>query len=81
MKEDLSFKTIKDAVIYNSSEVHFGYKGKYYWIAHYNNGSHLSDEEESTQYFNNAEELFKNATINGKSLEEIWDDVEVDSVS
>jgi len=38
MNEDLSYKTIKKAVIDLYSEVHFAYKDKYYWIAYYKNG-------------------------------------------
>jgi len=81
MYEDLSYNTIKKAVVNLYSEVHFAYKDKYYWIAYYKNGLHLSDDEGNAQFFNDAQSLFDNATIEGKHLEEIWDEVEVDSVS
>jgi hypothetical protein len=79
--EDLSYKTIKNAVINLYSEVHFEYKKKFYWIAYYKNGIHLSDDEGNTQYFNDVKSLFDRGIIEGKHLEEIWNDVKVDSVS
>ncbi len=81
MGEDLSYNTIKKAVVNLYSKVHFAYKDKYYWIAYYKNGLHLSDDEGNAQFSNDAQSLFYNATIEGKHLEEIWDEVEVDSVS
>ena len=55
MDEDLSYKTIRKAVVNLYSEVHFAYKDKYYWIAYYKNGVHLSDDEGNTQYLNDAQ--------------------------
>lgn len=81
MDEDLNYNTIKKAVFNQYSQVHFAYKDKYYWITYYKSGIHLSDDEGNGQFFNDAQSLFDNATIEGKHLEEIWDEVDVDSVS
>jgi len=66
MNEDLSFKAIREAVINIRSQVHFAYNDKYYWIAHFNEGVHFTDDEGNSQLFKDAQSLFDHATIEGK---------------
>ena len=54
-------------------EFPFDIAGKGYWISHSEHGYHLSHDENDYQDFKTAEELFKNAEINGKTLLELWD--------
>lgn len=81
MDEELSFEAVMTDVVKRHSELHFSYKGVFYWIAHFDKGSHISDENGNTQYFNNAQTLFQEATIRGKHLSEIWSEIEIDSLN
>ena len=73
-----SYEAVRhNAIVYNQ-EIHFLYNGRYYWVAHSQNGrSHLSDESGNTQSFTSCRELFENARIDGYSLKDIWEKVTV----
>ena len=74
-----SYEAIRHLIVLYNNEIHFMYKGIYYWIAHAPNGtSHLSDDFENTQTFDSSQDLFEHARIDKKSLKEIWPDVVVD---
>ncbi len=81
--DDPSWKTyeaVKHSAIVYGDEIHFSYKGKGYWIAHTSDGrSHLSDDLGDTQFFNSCRELFENARIDYRTLDEIWAEVIVDT--
>lgn len=66
--------------LYTETRSIFFYRGKDYWIAHTNDGIyHLSDNLGNTQLFNSCRTLFEDARIDGSTLEEIWEDVDVDA--
>jgi hypothetical protein len=61
-------------------ELHFKYKEKEYSISHTIEGSYLSEFYGEYQSFNDHAELLQKGTIEGKSLKDIWDDVEVTTI-
>ena len=81
--DDLSWKTyeaVRHNAIVHGNEIHFTYKQRNYWIAHTHKGlSHLSDDLGNTQEFNSCRDLFKEARIDGDTLEDIWKNVIVDA--
>ncbi|AFK85432.1 MULTISPECIES: hypothetical protein [Thermoanaerobacterium] len=71
LKEDLSI----------GHEVEFLYNGEKYSISHNEKGWYLTKFSDNIyQSFCNSEELLKKALINNKRIEEIWDNVVVESV-
>lgn len=75
-----SYEAVRHNVIVYNQEIHFLYNGRYYWVAHSDNGlSHLSDELGNSQCFTSGRELFENARIDGCSLKDIWEKVTVDA--
>lgn len=75
-----TYKAVRHCAIIHGNEIHFFYRGKDYWIAHTNDGIyHLSDNLGNTQLFNSCRTLFEDARIDGSTLEEIWEDVDVDA--
>lgn len=75
-----TYEAVRHSAIVYGNEIHFSYRGKSYWIAHTNDGlSHLSDDSGNTQIFNSCRTLFKDARIDGRTLEDIWEKVDVDA--
>lgn len=75
-----TYKAVRHNAIIHNSEIHFLYGKKDYWISHSLYGrSLLSDNLGNTQEFNSCRNLFDEARIDNKSLEEIWIDVIVDT--
>lgn len=71
-KEYLEFKNL----ISMGEELNFYHQNDEYWISHNPNKSYLSRTKDSySQEFNNYEELFENATINGKKISEIYSEL------
>lgn len=58
-------------------EISFIYKGDRYWISQDLKKYYLSRVKDSfTQDFNSIDELFENATIDGKTLSSIYNELE-----
>lgn len=75
-----SYEAVRHNVIVYNQEIHFFYNGRYYWVAHSDNGlSQLSDELGNSQRFTSGRELFEKARIDGYSLKDIWEKVTVDA--
>ena len=75
---DYSYASIK-AEILSGRELHFFYKKKQYSISYNHEGWYLTEfYNPHDQAFKSAEELLSAAKIDGKNLEEIWKDIEVD---
>jgi hypothetical protein len=80
LEKEFPYNFIREAIL-NGRELHFYYKETEYAIAHWKKGSTLGSEiPEHRQEFLSALELIENATINGKKIEEIWDEVTVISL-
>lgn len=63
--------------IANGEEYSFTYQNEKYWISHNSEGNYLTRIRGSyTQEFDTPETLFKNGTIEGKLLAEIYMDIE-----
>ena len=55
----------------------FEYCGKRYWISQNSNGCYLTRESDGySQDFKSAKDLFDNARIDGKTLLQIWKEIE-----
>lgn len=68
------------AQLYAATKFIFFFRGKSYWIAYADDGkAHLSDNTGNTQWFDSCRALFKDARIDGDALEDIWEEVIVDS--
>jgi hypothetical protein len=71
LKEDLSI----------GHELHFYYGKEKYSISYNHEGWYLTQYgNEEDQAFMNSEELLEKATIDNKSLEEIWKDIIIDVI-
>ncbi|GAQ19770.1 cytoplasmic protein [Oceanobacillus picturae] len=62
--------------IHIGHEIEFTYKGKRYITLNVLEGFGLCEDNVSVSYYKNPEELIKNGEIDGKSLKDIWNDVE-----
>jgi len=59
-------------------EFQFYYLGDEFWISRNKEGLYLTKGKNSfTQSFLTAEELFKNARIDGKTIFELWEMIEI----
>jgi hypothetical protein len=59
-------------------EFSFYYHEERYWISRNENGYYLTREKDSfTQSFKNPEELFKYGRIEGKTILELWNLIEI----
>ena len=57
-------------------EYSFDYNGEEYWISQNKEGRYLTRSRDSyTQDFETVEELFANGRIEGKTIAEIWGDI------
>ncbi len=59
------------------NRVSFSFQDHIYHINEHSNQWHLSDYEFDLQSFRTAEELLKQATLDGKPLKEIWDNTKI----
>lgn len=76
MKKNQHYLEIKERVGWGE-EFWFRYKGKEYWISQNEPKRYLTKVEGSeTQEFLSTEELFLLGRVEGKSLLEIWDEIE-----
>ncbi len=77
MKENMHYKEIKERVGWGE-EFSFYYNDKQYWISQNDpKKRYLTKVEGSeTQEFQSTDELFKLGRVEGKSLLEIWDEIE-----
>jgi len=58
-------------------EYNFYYNNEEYWISKNKEGNYLTKVSDgSTQCFPNSEELLENAKIDGKTIKELWDDIQ-----
>ncbi len=57
-------------------EIEFTYKGKRYIALNAEEGFGLGENNNECSYYKSPEELIKNGEIDGKSLKDIWNDVE-----
>ena len=74
--KNMSYEEIKDRVSWGE-EFLFYYKNEEYWISQNNSGRYLTKTAGSvTQEFQTTEELFENGRIEGKTLLEIWADIQ-----
>jgi hypothetical protein len=78
---EYSFDELKYDIIKIGHEVEFYYMNEKYSISRDKEGWYLCKfGDENYQSFATAEELISKATIHGKSLEDIWGDVEVETI-
>lgn len=76
MEENMRYNEIKERVGWGE-EFSFYYNGKKYWISQNKSGRYLTKVEGSeTQEFRSTDELFQLGSVEGKSLLEIWDQIE-----
>ena len=71
-----TYEAVRHSCMVEKNEILFEYDQRYYWIAYTNKGlPHLSNDLGITQMFDSCNDLFENARIDNKSLEEIWEKV------
>ena len=59
-------------------EFQFYIQGESYWVSRNQNGVHFTREADSfTQTFDSPEVLFEKVKINNKTIEELWEDIEI----
>ena len=75
-KEFMEYKDLVQRVGWGE-EFLFEYHGANYWISQNANGRYLTRESDGySQDFKTTYELFNNAKIEGKSILQIWDEIE-----
>lgn len=73
-----SYEAIRHDVVVLNQEISFTYKDRYFWISHSKSRAYLSDNFGNSNVFDSKKELFESARIDGKRLNEIWDDIVID---
>ncbi|WP_421503011.1 hypothetical protein [Enterococcus faecalis] len=71
----MDYRKMADSIAYGE-EYNFLYKGKEFWISQNSEGNYLTEVGGETQSFKNSQELLANARINGKTIEDIWEDIQ-----
>ncbi len=56
-------------------EYNFYYKDAEFWISQNDDGNYLTEVGGTTQIFKSAEELLENAKIDGKTIQDIWEEI------
>lgn len=64
-----------EASIGYGEEYEFYYQGKIFWLSQNADGNYLTEVGGETQVFKDTTDLLKNARINGKTLQELWDEI------
>ena len=71
-----TYEAVRHSAIIQQNEISFNYDERNYWITHPGNStSYLTDDYGNSQIFKSCRDLFEFASIDGKSLREIWNDV------
>ena len=75
-----TYEAIRHIALVHGNEIHFLYNQRSYWITQPRKDlSELCDDLGNIQTFNSYRDLFKDARIDGYTLEDIWKYVIVDS--
>lgn len=71
----MDYKEIVERVGWGE-EFSFYFQGEQYWISQNVDGRYLTKvNDEYTQCFKSAEDLFANGKIEGKTIAQIWEDI------
>ena len=70
----MDYKEMAESIGYGE-EYTFLYKGKEFWISQNSEGNYLTEIDGETQSFKNSQDLLVNAQIDGKSIQDIWEEI------
>jgi hypothetical protein len=73
----IQYEELKERVTMGE-EFQFYYQNESYWISKNQRGFYLTRVSDSySQSFLTADDLFKDATIDGKSIHNLWDEIDI----